>query len=572
MLMCVMSLVALAMTAQTTWYNPVEATFPVIQGQGWPGEVRKNPYHRFPARAESSVRRAVWGLSTDCAGESINFKTNATNITVRYTVEYGHAMPHMPKTGVTGVDLYTQTRHGEEIWVAGKYSFKDTVTYTFGPLAFDNNTRHEHTYTLYLPPYNSVKWMEIGVNEGSSFRFEPLREEKPIVAYGTSIGQGACASRPGMIWSNILQRRMDRTVMNFGFSGNAFFEREVIELLSEIDAKVYILDALPNSYSMPFDKLRDTIVAAVRTLREVRPTTPILLADHLGYPHGKAIEHWRKQEAHANAAQKAAFDSIVAAGDKNIYHLTYDEIALPMDATVEAIHVSDYGMKVYADAYERELRAILCEPVGDKATTRPVRQSRDFYDWNERHNQKIVESRGKHYPLVLIGNSIVHQWGGEPGFRIQRGAEVWNEHLAGVLNLGYGWDRVENVLWRLYHDEIDYFTADRIVLMIGTNNLPYTSDEDIVEGLKLLLEQITMRRPEASLTMLGVLPRRGLEKRVADLNKKISKMARSLGVRYTDPGRALLGKGGKIEESMFVDGLHPSAAGYARIVDGIVAE
>lgn len=562
-------LATLCAVAQTTWYNPVEAGFPVIQGQGWPTEVRQNPYHRFPARVNGTVRKAVWGLSTDCAGESIEFTTNATNITVRYTVAYGHAMAHMPKTGVTGVDLYTRTRHGDEIWVAGRYSFKDTVTYTYGPVNFDNSAKHEHTYTLFLPPYNSVKWLEIGVDEGSKFRFEPLREEKPIVAYGTSIGQGACASRPGMIWSNILQRRMDRTVMNFGFSGNAFFEKEVINLLGEIDAKVYILDALPNSHTMPYEQLRDTIMAAVYRLRSVRPTTPILLADHLGYPHGKAIEYWRNQERHANAAQKAAYDSLCAEGVEHIYHLTYDEIALPMDATVEAIHASDYGMKVYADAYERELRAILDEEVGDKTTMRPVRQSRDFYDWNERHRRKLVESRGQHYPLVLIGNSIVHQWGGEPGFRIQRGADVWNEKLKGVLNLGYGWDRIENVLWRLYHDEVDYFTADRIVLMIGTNNLPYTSDEDIVDGLRLLLQQLAERRPEAELTMLGVLPRHNLEKRVADLNRKIARMARELGVKYADPGRNLLGKGGKIIDSMFVDGLHPSAAGYAAIVDGI---
>ena len=147
---------------------------------------------------------------------------------------------------------------------------------------------------------------------------------------------------------------------------------------------------------------------------------------------------------------------------------------------------------------------------------------------------------------------------------------MWNEKLEGVLNLGYGWDRVENVLWRLYHDEVDYFTADRIVLMIGTNNLPYTSDEDIVDGLRLLLQQLTERRPEAEITMLGVLPRYNLEKRVADLNRKIARMARELGVKYADPGRNLLGKGGKIVGSMFVDGLHPSAAGYAAIVDGIV--
>ena len=100
-------------------------------------------------------------------------------------------------------------------------------------------------------------------------------------------------------------------------------------------------------------------MSAVRRLRAVRPATPILLADHLGYPHGRAIKHWRVQEAHANAAQKEAFERLKAEGVRNIYHLTYDEIALPQDATVEAIHASDYGMIAYADAYCRELSRIL---------------------------------------------------------------------------------------------------------------------------------------------------------------------------------------------------------------------
>jgi hypothetical protein len=349
-----------AAMAQTDWHNPTECGFHAIQGQAWAGEVRTfSPYQRMPDRAKDNVRRAVWSLSLQCAGESIVFTTDATDITVRYTVGNGHAMPHMPATGVTGVDLYTSDVRGDEVWVAGKYSFKDTVRYTFGPLDFEDDYAGERTFTLFLPPYNSVKWMEIGVNSGSNFRFEKPQNERPIVAYGTSIGQGACASRPGMIWSNIVQRRLNHTVINMGFSGNAFFEKEVIDLLAEIDAEVYILDALPNSYSMPYEQLRDTIMSAVRRLRSVHPATPILLADHLGYPHGRAIKHWRVQEAHANAAQKEAFERLKAECVRNIYHLTYDEIALPQDATVEAIHASDYGMIAYADAYCRELRRIL---------------------------------------------------------------------------------------------------------------------------------------------------------------------------------------------------------------------
>lgn len=559
----------LSLTAQTVWHDPAKAGFPVIQGQGWTEKARENPYTRFPDSVQPLVRPIIWRLSKNSAGESIRFSSSSKQITVRYTVAERLAMSHMPATGVSGVDLYTKNRHGDEIWIGGKYAFADTVTYKFGSLDFGGE-EGPHTYTLFLPLYNTVTWMEIGVDEGADFRFEPKDAEAPIVAYGTSIGQGACASRPGMAWSNILQRRLDRPVMNLGFSGSAYFEGEVVELLGQTDSKAIILDALPNSHIMPHDKLRDTIMASVRHLRRMRPKTPILLADHLGYPHSRAIDYYAGEQKHANETQKEAFDLLIEEGVEHLYHLSCEEIALPQDGTVEGIHVSDLGMAAYADAYEKKLREILAEPQGESPATRPVTQSRDVYDWNARHRALLTQTRGKHYPTVIIGNSIIHQWGGAADSPVQRGQEVWNEQLSGALNMGCGWDKVENVLWRIYHDELDHLTADRIILAVGTDNLSSDTDAQIVEGIRLLIEAVALRRPEAELRLIGILPCAGMEKRIAGLNRLLARLASEMKVEFADPGRKMLGKGGKIDESLFVDGQHPSEEGYRRIVSAFV--
>ncbi len=568
LLSCALTLLYAGLAAQPVWHDPAKAGFPIVQGQWWTGEQRENPYHRFPDRAQAALRPAVWRLSKQCAGESIKFTTSAEYITVRYTVSGNKAMPHMPATGVSGVDLYTKDRHGEEIWIGGKYSFADTITYKFGPLNFGGDTK-PHTYTLFLPLYNTVTWMEIGTEGTDDLVFEPLDAEPPIVAYGTSICQGACASRPAMAWTNILQRRLDRTVINLGFSGNAFFDGSVISLIGETDAAAYIIDALPNSHSMTRQMLKDTIVAAVMQLRSVRPNTPILLADHLGYPHSKAIDYFDRQQKHANSTQREAYRQLLDAGVGNLYLLTYEEINLPQDATVEGIHASDYGMVAYADAYEKKLREILDEPTGTTSTTRPVTQSRDFYDWNARHRTLLAQARGRHCPLVLVGNSIIHQWGGIENFPIQRGPDSWNEHMPeGTLNLGCGYDRIENVLWRVYHGELDSITADRIVIMIGTNNLSVQdSDEQIIEGLERLTSAIAKRRPEAEIELFGILPRRGMEPRIKKLNKKIARLAAELKVGFADPGAKLLGRDGRINEKLFADGIHPSREGYERIAE-----
>ena len=344
--------------AQTKWNNPENAAFPVIQGQKFKGQERERFYHRLPSKAKGYIRDAVWRQSTHAAGQSIVFTTDAKNITVRYTVARKHAMPHMPATGVTGVDLYTSDRNGEEVWLAGKYSFRDTVEFKYNDINVIDSPG-PHRYTLFLPLYNEIKWMEIGTEETADFQFEPSPDSKPIVAYGTSICHGACASRPGMAWSNILQRRLGKEFVNLGFSGNAMLETEVMSLINEIDAETYIIDAMPNAFSMDEVQLQDTIVKAVLYLRSKHPDTPIVLADHLGYPHSKVDEKRRNDENRAWRAQKAAYEQLKKEGVKNLHHLTYKDISLPQDATVEGIHASDYGMIVYADAYEKLLRKIL---------------------------------------------------------------------------------------------------------------------------------------------------------------------------------------------------------------------
>ena len=99
---------------------------------------------------------------------------------------------------------------------------------------------------MYLPLYNGIKWMEVAVPAESEFIPLQVRNDKPVVVYGTSIAQGGCATRPGLAWTNILSRKLDRPVINLGFSGNGRLEKEVLDLVAATAAKIYVLDCLPN--------------------------------------------------------------------------------------------------------------------------------------------------------------------------------------------------------------------------------------------------------------------------------------------------------------------------------------
>jgi len=558
-----------------TWWNPVESNFPVIEGQGWPQEV-KNPYDRLPGRAEKQVRPRVWELSHDASGLSVSFLASSPEIIVKYKVKNSLAFPHMSATAVSGVDLYAVNSDGDWIWAAGEYKFGDTITYTFKGINA-NDTYHEHgrRYKLYLPLYNTVEWLKIGVPVGSSFTPLPLSKEKPIVVYGSSIVQGAAASRPGMAWTSIVGRRMERPLINLGFSGNARLDSEVIDLMSEIEAKVFVLDCLPNlaSAEFPPEMIKNKILTAVTKLRQQRKFTPILLIQHDGYADAEIDTNRKKLYAEVNAIQEVAFNQLKAAGIDNIYLLSKEDIGQTMDCTVDGTHPSDLGMMHYADACEKVMRQILNEPVGLSSTTRPCTQYRDanIYNWQNRHNELLSLNKTEPPRIIFIGNSITHYWAGKPAAPISRGNDSWSEYLdpLGVRNFGFGWDRIENVLWRVYHDELDGYTARQVIILIGTNNLAVNSDAEILEGLKLLIKGFKERQPKSDILLLGLLPRRNKEERILQLNIGIKALAKSLHVSYADVGKLLFDKT-QINEQLFVDGLHPNAEGYRKVAQLLV--
>lgn len=556
--------------SQTRWYDPLKADFNVVQNQGWANEIGKT-YHRLPNRAEEVVRTPVWNLSHNSAGLAVHFYSNAEKIEVRYQVTEGIAMPHMPATGKSGVDLYAIDSDGKWRLATGKYNFGDTVTYIYEGLPQSQYHKRGFEYRLYLPLYNSVKWMQIGTPASAEFEFIPTLKEAPIVVYGTSIAQGGCASRPGMGWTNILSRKLDYPVINLAFSGNGPLEKELVDLMDEIESSLYIYDCLPNMGSLPSEEAVKRTIYGVRKVRE-KHNTPILLVDHIGYRNEEVNQSSRELGERMNNALTQAYDSLIDMGVKNIYYLRRDMINFPVDGCVDYIHPNDLGMQAYADAYEKMIREILSMPAGNLKTTQPVSQRREpyIYEWKKRHENILQDIQQKAPSKVIIGNSITHYWGGSTEH--QNGSRSWESQMvpSGYFNLGYGWDRIENVLWRVYHGELSGYDMEEVVLMIGTNNLGLNSDEEIVEGLRLLLKQISVRQPKAKIKVIGLFPRRDAENHVKTINERISKMVLFHGYSYMDVGHHLLQKDGKIDESLFLDGLHPNEEGYLKIVSDIV--
>lgn len=198
----------------------------------------------------------------------------------------------------------------------------------------------------------------------------------------------------------------------------------------------------------------------------------------------------------------------------------------------------------------------------------PRTQSRDMAScmWEERHRQIIRRNQSVDPDVLVIGNSIMHYWSGLPASQHHRGDDSWAKLFDGhvVTNMGVGWDRIENLNWRLIHDELSGCRPQTILLAIGTNNISAGDDNDhIARGIIETAELIRELQPQARLYVMGILPRRGGEEQVEEINALTQDLlADRPDITYIDGSEGLT-REGKLDETLFRDGLHPNTAGYA---------
>ena len=173
----------------------MKAGYPTVQNQAWTSEIGHS-YVRMPDRAEAQVRKPLWDLSRNSAGLALYFTTNSPTITVRYKISGAQAMPHMPATGVSGVDLYRIDSVGGQDFCFGSYSFGPKVQYSYSALAPSDLSGADREYHLNLPLYNTIDSLEIGVAEGSRFSpAEAHREAYRGLRHLDSAGRLLLASR-----------------------------------------------------------------------------------------------------------------------------------------------------------------------------------------------------------------------------------------------------------------------------------------------------------------------------------------------------------------------------------------
>ncbi len=243
-------------------------------------------------------------------------------------------------------------------------------------------------------------------------------------------------------------------------------------------------------------------------------------------------------------------------------------IVLPAGGTVKARAYSE-DRKVKSELLEVKFDAVAgAKPL--PSTLAPCTQDRDFpvYDWAKRHAAVTKIAADRKASLVFVGDSITQMFGGEPHDRGQPGKDVWEKFYAkrSVANLGFGYDYLENTLWRLHHGELDGAKAKVVVMHIGTNNAGKNTPEELAAGVRALLDEIQQRQPQAHIVLMAIFPRGpkpdAMRAKLDTTNKLLAQFAAPGKVTFLDIGAKFLQPDGTLTREVMGDYLHPSAKGY----------
>jgi beta-glucosidase len=187
--------------------------------------------------------------------------------------------------------------------------------------------------------------------------------------------------------------------------------------------------------------------------------------------------------------------------------------------------------------------------------------------WADRHRQKLGAAKRGDAKLLFVGDSITQGWEGV-------GREVWTKLYAPrhALNLGFGGDRTQNVLWRLDRGEIDGIRPAAAVVLIGTNN-GADSAENVAGGITAIVRKLQGKYPDINVLLLAILPcserSGGIREKNAKTSAIVSMLADGKHVFYLDVGGKFLNADGTIRKELMPDAVHPNADGYAVEADAI---
>jgi lysophospholipase L1-like esterase len=308
-------------------------------------------YHRVDTARYKGMPRPVKKLFTHSAGLAIVFKTNSPVISAKWSTADTATSNNMTAIASKGLDLYIR-RDGQWVFAGvGRPRGNNTEANLVS-----NMDESEKECLLYLPLYDEVLSLQIGVAPNSSIKpiADPFKGK--IVIYGSSILQGASASRPGMAYPARLSRKYGLNFVNLGVSGNGKMEREVADMVADISADAFVLDCAPNPTPT---QITERTAYLVKAIREKHPQAPIVMIPSVVREGGNFDLKIRENVASQNRNFKAEYEKLKAEGIRGLYFIEGNLLGTDHEGTVDGTHPNDIGFDRMLQVIEPPLMEIL---------------------------------------------------------------------------------------------------------------------------------------------------------------------------------------------------------------------
>tara|TARA_Y100000768_G_scaffold196037_1_gene147276 strand:+ start:310 stop:1320 length:1011 start_codon:yes stop_codon:yes gene_type:complete len=322
------------------------------QGLVEPSLDRGHPFQRLPQKYRKTVREDVWDLSENSSGVSILFSSDTVNLSVKWSIKHDLRMNHMTDAGIKGVDLYTKRNKNWQYTNTCLPNGKQNEQ-----ILFEDIEKKNREYCLYLPLYDTLTDMQIGLDDDSSLDNITF-QNKPLVFYGTSITQGGCASRPGLVHTNIISRELGHECINLGFSGNGHLENSIGNIMSNIDTKLYVVECMYNVDKEMIHERIKPLIKAIRANPQAK-NTPIVFMEQVVIDMGHLNTAFISSVMEKNEELNKQIQESINEGERDLFIIKHTgAIDDDSEATVDGIHFNDLGFQRYADHFLKNVKEL----------------------------------------------------------------------------------------------------------------------------------------------------------------------------------------------------------------------
>jgi lysophospholipase L1-like esterase len=314
----------------------------VFEISGFPWSESTGPFCRLDKNTLAESSEGIRRLATHTSGGILRFASNSPLLGVKVELTSGEDMSHMPRSGSSGIDIYIGKGAKKTFY---KTAMPETCGQTEYEVLYKDYRGGLNEWTINFPLYNGIKNIQIGLSPDSVFlRSSPYTIKKPIVFYGSSITQGACASRPGNAYTHLLCRWLDAGMVNLGFSGGASGDEAMAHLIASLQMSLFVMDYDHNAPDVKH--LEATHEKFFKIIRNSQPGLPVIIITRPDTDFEPAACTERRNmiyRTYANAVDNGDMNVFFIDG-KNLFGIDNRDAC-----TVDECHPNDLGFMRMAE-------------------------------------------------------------------------------------------------------------------------------------------------------------------------------------------------------------------------------